>query len=200
MNRDGIEGLPPHRKIRVVYCYSGHVKRAVRNRRTLKLVLPTALSFLVGKRVARGVEGGSLVLRVDYNDNDGSVKAVANGRKLRCPVINLGPHSELFKKPGRVRVEYWLQNGASRIRVTPEGMGVEDYLSGGTHSVSRRNGRGFEGEESQDCVPEGALYSPLARQEGGKLLQGPEAHIGTPPRGDAEADKHIIGGEGDHSV
>ena len=79
------------------------LKRAVRNRRTLKLVLPASMRHLIGKYATRRMLDG--LLMVTLSDDAGEVKFCPSTRSWPTPVLNLGPCSRFFE-PGRAYFEY----------------------------------------------------------------------------------------------
>ena len=79
------------------------LKRAVRNHRTLKLVLPANLRHLIGKYATRRMLDG--LLMVTLSDDAGEVKVCPSTKTWPSAVINLGPCSRFFE-PGRAYFEY----------------------------------------------------------------------------------------------
>jgi hypothetical protein len=78
-------------------------KRAVKNRSTLKLVLPAKMKPLAGKFATRCMRNGKLVITV--SNCFGEVKICSVSRKVHAVVMNVGPYSRFFK-PGRAYFEY----------------------------------------------------------------------------------------------
>jgi hypothetical protein len=78
-------------------------KRAVRNRSTLKLVLPAKMKSLAGKFATRCVRNGRLIITV--SNCFGEVKFCSVSRKARAVVMNVGNYSRFFR-PGRAYFEY----------------------------------------------------------------------------------------------
>jgi hypothetical protein len=78
-------------------------KKAVKNRSTLKLVLPAKMKSLAGKYATRCVRNGRLVITV--SNCFGEVKLCPVSRKVHAVVMNVGPYSRFFR-PGRAYFEY----------------------------------------------------------------------------------------------
>ena len=78
-------------------------KRAVKNRSTLKLVLPAKMRSLAGKYATRCMRNGRLVVTV--SNCFGEVKICSVSRINHSVVMNLGPYSRFFR-PGTARFEY----------------------------------------------------------------------------------------------
>jgi hypothetical protein len=96
----------------------GFFKRAVRNRSTLKLVLPAKMKFLAGKYATRCLRNGKLVIAV--SNCFGEVKVCPVSRKVRAVVMNVG-HCSRFFMPGPAYFEYdrgvlvvWQKRSATR--------------------------------------------------------------------------------------
>jgi hypothetical protein len=81
----------------------GFFKKAVRNRSTLKLVLPARMRFLAGKYATRCVRNGNLVIAV--SNCFGEVKICRVSRKVHAVVMNVGRYSRFFR-PGPAYFEY----------------------------------------------------------------------------------------------
>jgi hypothetical protein len=79
------------------------LKRAVRNRGTLKLVLPANLRRLIGKYATRRMMDGILMITFSYDA--GEVKVCPIAKTWHSAVINLGPCSRFFE-PGRAYFDY----------------------------------------------------------------------------------------------
>ena len=73
----------------------GFFKKAVRNRSTLKLVLPAKMKFLAGKYATRYVRNGRLVITV--SNCFGEVKFCSVSRKVHAVVMNVGRYSRFFR-------------------------------------------------------------------------------------------------------
>jgi hypothetical protein len=80
----------------------GFFKRAVRNSRTLKLVLPAKMRHLAGKYATRTLQGSVLMVKID---GSGEVKLCSVSRRCYAVVMNLGPYSKFFEE-GRVYFKY----------------------------------------------------------------------------------------------
>jgi hypothetical protein len=80
----------------------GFFKRAVRNRRTLKLVLPAKMRHLAGKYATRNFYGNVLLVKID---GSGEVKLCSVSRRCYAVVMNLGPYSKFFEE-GRAYFKY----------------------------------------------------------------------------------------------
>jgi hypothetical protein len=80
----------------------GLFKRAVRNRRTLKLVLPAKMRHLAGKYATRTLQGNVLHVKID---GSGEVKLCSVSRRNHAVVMNLGPYSKFFEE-GRAYFKY----------------------------------------------------------------------------------------------
>lgn len=186
------------RNICIAYQYYGTLKYSNNASRTLKLVLPTEFSWLIGRKIIRQLDGDLLVIRPDYAENDGAVKVVANEKGGRSPVISLGPYS-MFFQPGRVAVRLSEDSWGVRRIVLPIPKKVKkvlkEYLS--KNDISTKcDGDG----DIENKVPEEAVHDLLAGQEAEELLQGPENHYGFTSEGKGQADIYIIRREGDSCV
>jgi hypothetical protein len=80
----------------------GLFKRAIRNRRTLKLVLPAKMRHLAGKYATRTLQGNVLHVKID---GSGEVKLCSVSRRNHAVVMNLGPYSKFFEE-GRAYFKY----------------------------------------------------------------------------------------------
>jgi hypothetical protein len=80
------------------------LKRAVRNRRTLKLVLPASMRHLIGKYATRRMMMDG-ILMITFSYEAGEVKVCPITKTWHSAVINLGPFSRFFE-PGRAYFDY----------------------------------------------------------------------------------------------
>jgi hypothetical protein len=78
-------------------------KTAVKNRSTLKLVLPAKMRSLAGKYATRCMRNGRLVIAV--SNCFGEVKICSVSRKNHAVVMNVGCFSRFFRS-GRAYFEY----------------------------------------------------------------------------------------------
>jgi hypothetical protein len=89
----------------------GLFKRAVRNRRTLKLVLPAKMRHLAGKYATRTPKGNVLLVKID---GSGEVKLCSVSRRCYAVVMNLGPCSKFFEE-GRAYFKYDEREGVLTV-------------------------------------------------------------------------------------